>query len=113
MTSEPMTIRSRPVLDRKHRPRWQDELRTQQLTVVGFAVAIAVAIGIFGAAAWNGYWESHSRPGGAVDGTRLRPSDLDVRETILTAELVAQIAELQAQLTAARATSSSSSRSSS
>ena len=25
-----MTIRSRPVLDRKHRPRWQDELRTQQ-----------------------------------------------------------------------------------
>ena len=28
-----MTIRSRPVLDRKHRPRWQDELRTQQLTI--------------------------------------------------------------------------------
>ena len=31
-----MTIRSRPVLDRKHRPRWQDELRTQQLTIIGF-----------------------------------------------------------------------------
>ena len=43
-----MTIRSRPVLDRKHRPRWQDELRTQQLTVIGFAVAIAIALGIFG-----------------------------------------------------------------
>ena len=36
-----MSFRSRPVLDRKHRPRWQDELRTQQLIVVGFAIAIA------------------------------------------------------------------------
>ena len=51
-----MSFRSRPVLDRRHRPRWQDELRTQQLIVIAFAVAISLAIGIFGAAAWNGYW---------------------------------------------------------
>jgi len=39
-----MSFRNRPVLDRKHRPRWQDELRTQQLIVASFAIAIAVAI---------------------------------------------------------------------
>jgi len=94
-----MTLRSRPVLDRKHRPRWQDELRTQQLIVVGFAIAIAVAIGIFGAAAWNGYWETHSRPVADVAGTSFDKSDLDQRETILTMELVASLNELQSQLT--------------
>ena len=46
-----MSFRNRPVLDRKHRPRWQDELRTQQLIVAGSALAIAVAVGIFAAAA--------------------------------------------------------------
>ena len=94
-----MTLRSRPVLDRKHRPRWQDELRTQQLIVVGFAIAIAVAIGIFGAAAWNGYWETHSRPVADVEGTSFNKADLDQRETILTMELVANLQELQGQLT--------------
>ena len=94
-----MTLRSRPVLDRKHRPRWQDELRTQQLIVVGFAIAIAVAIGIFGAAAWNGYWETHSRPMADVAGTSFNKADLDQRETILTMELVANLQELQGQLT--------------
>ena len=94
-----MTLRSRPVLDRKHRPRWQDELRTQQLIVVGFAIAIAVAIGIFGAAAWNGYWETHSRPVADVEGTSFSKADLDQRETILTMELVANLQELQGQLT--------------
>ncbi|HSI99149.1 MAG TPA: peptidylprolyl isomerase [Patescibacteria group bacterium] len=93
-----MTIRSRPVLDRKHRPRWQDELRTQQLTVIGFAVAIAVALGIFGAAAWNGWWESHLRPVATVDGETYTGGDLDVRERIIGAETVAQITELNAQL---------------
>ena len=93
-----MTIRSRPVLDRKHRPRWQDELRTQQLTVIGFAVAIAIALGIFGAAAWNGWWESHIRPVASVDGETYTQSDLNVRERIITAEAVAQITELNAQL---------------
>jgi parvulin-like peptidyl-prolyl isomerase len=93
-----MSFRSRPVLDRKHRPRWQDELRTQQLTVVAFAVAIALAVGIFGASAWNGYWESHFRPVAAVAGSDFDRADLDVRERILAAETIAQIAELQAQL---------------
>jgi len=97
-----MTIRSRPVLDRKHRPRWQDELRTQQLTVVGFAMAIAVAIGIFGAAAWNGYWESHFRPIASVAGTTFDRSDLSEREDILTAELIAEVTELQDQLVGPR-----------
>jgi parvulin-like peptidyl-prolyl isomerase len=93
-----MTIRTRPVLDRKHRPRWQDELRTQQLTIVGFAMAIAVAIGIFGAAAWNGYWESHFRPIAVAAGTTFDRADLVEREAILTAELVAEASELQEQL---------------
>lgn len=93
-----MTIRSRPVLDRKHRPRWQDELRTQQLTVVAFAVAIALAVGIFGASAWNGYWEAHFRPVAAVAGTSFDRADLDVRERILAAETIGEITELQATL---------------
>ncbi|HVS61962.1 MAG TPA: peptidylprolyl isomerase [Thermoanaerobaculia bacterium] len=93
-----MTIRSRPVLDRKHRPRWQDELRTQQLTVIGFAIAIAVALGIFGAAAWNGWWESHLRPVASVGDATFTRGDLDVRERIITAEAVAEISELNAQL---------------
>ena len=93
-----MSFRSRPVLDRKHRPRWQDELRTQQLTVVAFAVAIALAVGIFGASAWNGYWEAHFRPVAAVPGSTFDRADLDVRERILGAETIGQITELQAQL---------------
>lgn len=93
-----MTIRSRPVLDRKHRPRWQDELRTQQLTVIGFAVAIAIALGIFGAAAWNGYWEAHLRPVAAVAETTFTRGDLAVREEIVTAETISEITELQSQM---------------
>src|SRR5688500_852460 len=93
-----MSFRSRPVLDRKHRPRWQNELRTQQLTVVAFAVAIALAVGIFGAAAWNGYWEAHARPVAAVAGATFDRSDLDERKRIMVAEASATIAELQAQM---------------
>jgi len=93
-----MTLRSRPVLDRKHRPRWQDELRTQQLTVIGFAVAIAIALGIFGIAAWNGFWQSHLRPVAAVGDESFDASDLDVRARILSAEAVAKATELQAQM---------------
>ena len=94
-----MSFRTRPVLDRKHRPRWQDELRTQQLTVVGFALAIAVAIGIFGAAAWNGYWEAHFRPVAAVGAQSFDRSDLAERERIMTVELIAELTELQSRLT--------------
>lgn len=93
-----MTLRSRPVLDRKHRPRWQDELRTQQLTVIGFAVAIAIALGIFGIAAWNGFWQSHLRPVASVGDESFDASDLDVRARILSAEAVAKATELQAQM---------------
>ena len=93
-----MTIRSRPVLDRKHRPRWQDELRTQQLTVIAFAIAIAVALGIFGAAAWNGYWESHLRPVATVEGASFTRGDLTIRERIITAETVAEATELSDQV---------------
>ncbi|MGI8999791.1 MAG: peptidylprolyl isomerase [Candidatus Limnocylindria bacterium] len=93
-----MSFRSRPVLDRKHRPRWQDELRTQQLTVIAFAVAIALALGIFGAAAWSGYWEAHDRPVAAVAGTTYDRSDLDQRQRVLVAEATATITELQGQI---------------
>jgi parvulin-like peptidyl-prolyl isomerase len=93
-----MSFRSRPVLDRKHRPRWQDELRTQQLTVIAFAVAIALAVGIFGAAAWSGYWDAHFRPVAAVAGSTYDRSDLDERQRILVAEASASITELQTQL---------------
>ena len=93
-----MSFRSRPVLDRKHRPRWQDELRTQQLTVVAFAVAIALALGIFGAATWNGYWEAHARPVAVVADTTYDRSDLSERQRILVAEASATIQELQAQI---------------
>ena len=93
-----MSFRTRPVLDRKHRPRWQDELRTQQLTVIAFAVAIALAIGIFGAASWNGYWEAHFRPVASVEGLSFDRSDLTERERILTAEAIAQVTELGGQI---------------
>jgi parvulin-like peptidyl-prolyl isomerase len=93
-----MSFRSRPVLDRKHRPRWQDELRTQQLTVIAFALAIALAVGIFGAAAWSGYWDAHFRPVAAVAGRTYDRSDLEERQRILVAEASASITELQAQL---------------
>lgn len=93
-----MSFRSRPVLDRRHRPRWQDELRTQQLTVIAFAVAIALAVGIFGAAAWNGYWDAHLRPVASVAGTTYDRSDLNERQRILIAEASAEITELQARL---------------
>lgn len=93
-----MSFRSRPVLDRRHRPRWQDELRTQQLTIVAFAVAIALALGIFGATAWNGYWESHFRPVASVGDVTFDRADLTERQGILVAQLIAQATELQEQI---------------
>jgi parvulin-like peptidyl-prolyl isomerase len=92
-----MTIRSRPVLDRRHRPRWQDEMRTQQLIVIGFALAIAVALGIFGIAAWAGYWDAHLRPVASAAGTTFTQSDADTRETIIRAEIAAEATELSLQ----------------
>lgn len=93
-----MSFRNRPVLDRKHRPRWQDELRTQQLTVAGFAVAIAVAIGIFGAAAWNDHYDNHLRPVAAVGAATYTLDDLTDRMDAMSAELQAQYEDLQSRM---------------
>ena len=89
-----MSFRNRPVLDRKHRPRWQDELRTQQLIVAGFALAIAVAVGIFAAAAWNGFYQSNLRQAALVDGTPVQRGDVVKRIQIVAAELQATAVDL-------------------
>jgi parvulin-like peptidyl-prolyl isomerase len=93
-----MAYRNRPTLDRKHRPRWQDELRTQQLTVIGFALAIAVAIGIFAAAAWSSFYDANLRQVAVVNGIPLQQADLDRRVGIIGAELTARLADLESQL---------------
>ena len=93
-----MSFRNRPVLDRKHRPRWQDELRTQQLIVAGFALAIAVAIGIFAATAWFNYYEGHLRPVAAVGDVTYNVDDLQGRMDIIGSELQARYLDLTDQL---------------
>src|ERR1700693_3583787 len=93
-----MSFRNRPVLDRKHRPRWQDELRTQQLIVAGFALAIAAAIGIFAATAWGDYYEAHLRPVASVGDVFYHMDDLQGRMAIIGSELQARYLDLQAQL---------------
>lgn len=93
-----MSFRNRPVLDRKHRPRWQDELRTQQLIVSGFAIAIAVAIGIFAATAWSDHYESHLRPVAAVGSQDYNIDDLNGRMDIIGSELQARYFDLNDQL---------------
>ncbi len=93
-----MSFRNRPVLDRKHRPRWQDELRTQQLIVAGFALAIAAAIGIFAATAWFNYYEGHLRPVAAVGDATYNVDDLTGRMDAISAELQARYLELNDQL---------------
>ena len=97
-----MSFRNRPVLDRKHRPRWQDELRTQRLIVAGFAIAIAMALGIFGATAWSSFWDANLRPVASVGGIGFDREQLAARERVLTAERSAQFADLQSQLGGAR-----------
>jgi parvulin-like peptidyl-prolyl isomerase len=97
-----MSFRNRPVLDRKHRPRWQDELRSQQLIVAGFALAIAVAIGIFGAATWNAYYDASLRQVALVEGTPLTRAQLSRRTDIIYAQLGSTLADLQGQLGGAR-----------
>ncbi len=93
-----MSFRNRPVLDRKHRPRWQDELRTQQLIVAGFAAAIAVAIGIFAATAWSSHYESHMRPVAAVGSVAYDIDELSARMDIIGTELQGRYIDLQSQL---------------
>ena len=93
-----MSFRNRPVLNRKHRPRWQDELRTQQLIVAGFAVAIGVALGIFAASAWSDHYQAHLRPVAEVGSVSYSIDDLKDRADIIAAELEAQYLDLQDRL---------------
>lgn len=92
-----MTIR-KPILDRKHRPRWQDDLRTQQLTVAGFAVAIAIAIGIFGATLWSDYYDGHLRQVALVNDTSIDADQVQDRINIIGAELTARGVDFNRQL---------------
>jgi hypothetical protein len=93
-----MTYRSRPAPRRRHRARWQDELRTQRLLVGGFAVAIAVALGLFGISAWSAYYDGHLRQVMFVEGTAVSREALDLRQTIIGAELQATGLDLNNQL---------------
>ena len=97
-----MSYRNRPVLDRKHRPRWQDELRTQQLVVAGFALAIAVAVGIFAAAAWSAFYEGNLRQAALIDGTPVRRAELEQRIQIVASELQATALDLSGHAGGAR-----------
>ncbi|TMB56477.1 MAG: hypothetical protein E6J47_04980 [Chloroflexi bacterium] len=92
-----MSFRNRPVLDRKHRPRWQDELRTQRLVVAGFAAAIALAIGIFGATAWSNHYDQHLKPVAEVNGVSFDVDQLTERMDVIGSELQAIYADLQGQ----------------
>ncbi len=93
-----MTYRSRPAPRRRHRARWQDELRTQRLLVGGFAVAIAIALGLFGMSAWNAYYDSHLRQVIVVEGTSVSTEALDLRQAIMGAELQATGTDLSEQV---------------
>jgi peptidyl-prolyl cis-trans isomerase SurA len=99
-----MAFRNRPVLDRKHRPRWQDELRSQQLVVGGFALAIAVALGLFAAAAWSSYYDGSLRQVALVGGEPVQRGEVDRRGDIISAELTATYLDLNSQLGGARDT---------
>ncbi len=85
-----MSFRNRPTLDRRHRPRWQDELRSQQLIVAGFAVAIAIALGIFGATAWSSYYDNHLKQVAYIGSTSLSVDALNKRQGMISAELYAK-----------------------
>jgi parvulin-like peptidyl-prolyl isomerase len=92
-----MSFRNRPVLDRKHRPRWQDELRTQQLVVAGFAIAIAVAVGIFAAATWSNFYQANLRQAALVGGKPVERAEIEERINIVASELQARAADLNSQ----------------
>jgi parvulin-like peptidyl-prolyl isomerase len=90
-----MVFRNRATLDRKHRPRWQDELRSQQLIVAGFAVAIAVALGIFAATAYGTYYDAHLREVAVVAGVGYDRDALNERKAEIAADLSATATDIQ------------------
>ncbi len=90
-----MVFRNRATLDRKHRPRWQDELRSQQLIVAGFAVAIAVALGIFAATAYGTYYDAHLREVAVVAGVGYDRDALNERKAELAADLSATAKDIE------------------
>ena len=92
-----MSFRNRPVLDRRHKPRWREERRTQQLLVGGFALAIAVTLGILGATEWNGYYDEHLRPVAVVAETSYTRDALGTTATILLIELDENARRLEQQ----------------
>ena len=89
-----MALRNRPTLDRRHRPRWQDDLRSQQLIVAGFALAIAVALGIFAATSWSDYYNGHLKEVATVGGASFDRDALTKRTGIMAAELEAKATDL-------------------
>lgn len=97
-----MTYRSRPAPRRRHRARWQDELRTQRLLVGAFAAAIAIALGVFGISAWSAYFDGHLRQVMVVEGTAVSRDAFDLRQTIIGSELQATGLDLNNQLGGAR-----------
>jgi parvulin-like peptidyl-prolyl isomerase len=70
--------------------------------VAGFAGAIAIALGLFGMTAWNGYYDSHLRQMLMVEGTTVSREALDLRQAIIGAELQATGLDLNGQLGGAR-----------
>jgi len=90
-----MVFRNRPTLDRKHRPRWQDELRSQQLIVGGFAVAIAIALGIFAATAYGAYYDAHLREVAVIARVGYDRDALTERKAAIAAELGATGTDIQ------------------
>jgi hypothetical protein len=97
-----MTYRSRPAPRRRQRARWQDELRTQRILIGAFAVAIAVALGLFGMSAWTAYHDAHLRQVIVVDESRVTREAFDLRQAIIGAELQASAEDLSGQLGGAR-----------
>jgi parvulin-like peptidyl-prolyl isomerase len=97
-----MTYRSRPAPRRRQRARWQDELRTQRILIGAFAVAIAVALGLFGMSAWTAYHDAHLRQVIVVDESRVTREAFDLRQAIIGAELQASAEDISGQLGGAR-----------
>jgi parvulin-like peptidyl-prolyl isomerase len=100
-----MTYRNRPAPRRRHRARWQDELRTQRLLVGAFAAAIAIALGLFGMSAWNSYYANHLRQVIVVDETTISQEAFNLRQAMIGAELQAIGLDFQGQMAVPPATS--------